>query len=205
MINYNKESLFSHFKYSTIQFFHKNKFKIILLGFLIVLLLLTGLFTALKISDIDKAIKSVQFSFEAIVDESIYDFSFFVKRYISILLVMGLIYIFCLNKFLVPFGFALIGYRAFLVALNCTMIIRYVGIGGVINSIIIILPCQIIQLVLLSVFFIILCDMRKCKSQGEVTKNHSNCLIWILILAFLVNVLELLLLIIFKASTILII
>ena len=206
MINYNKVGKFSQIKYALLQFYSKNKLKIIFLIFLIVLFLLTGVFTALKISDIEKALKSTEFSFEAITNGNIYDFSFFIKRYLSILFVMFLLFIFSLNKFISIFGFVLIGYRAFLITLNCTLIIRYVGIGGIINAIVIILPCQILYLLLMSLFFIILCLIQKEKKMcGKANPNYSKCALLTILASFIVNVLELFLLIMFKATTILII
>lgn len=206
MINYSKIGKLSQIKYSLLHFYSKNKFKIFIICFLIVVFLLTGIFTALKISDLEKALKSAEFSFEAVANGDIYDFSFFIKRYMSILLMIGLLFVFSLNKFISVFGFVLIGYRSYLVALNCTLIIRYMGIGGVINSIVIILPCQIIQLLLMSIVFMIFCVMKKEKKEcGFVNRNYLKYLIWMLVLSFVVNIIELLLLIIFKATTILII
>lgn len=206
MINYNRIGKLSQVKYSLLNFYSKNKFKILLIGFLLVVFLLTGVFTALKISDLEKAIKTAEFSFEAITNGDIYDFSFLIKRFLSFLLVVALLFVFSLNKYINIFGYILICYRAYLVALNCTLIIRYMGIGGVINSIVIILPCQIIQLVLISIMFLIFCAIRKYKKEcGIYNKTYNKYILYVLISSLLVNIIELLLLIIFKATTILII
>ena len=142
MINYNKVSRLSQIKYSLLQFWANNKIKILFLAFVIVLSLLTGILTAVKVSDLEKALKLVEFSFEALVDGDVYTFSFFIKRFLSIMLVTGLLFVFSLNKWTSSFGFILIGYRSFLITLNCTLIIRYMVIGGVVNSILIILLCS---------------------------------------------------------------
>ena len=68
-----------------------------------------------------------------------------------------LLFIFALNKFVSLFGYILISYRAFLVTLNCTLLIKYMGIGGAINSIIIIFPCQLMQLLLVAMVFVLFC------------------------------------------------
>ena len=140
---------------------------------MISLFLLTGLFTALKVSDLEKAMKMVEYSFETISDGNIYEISFFVKRCLSIFLIIGLLFIFSLNKWCLLFGYILICYRAFLITLNCVLLIRYVGIGGIVNTIIIILPCQIIQILLIGLIFIMLCVCR-CEKRdcGVCDKKH---------------------------------
>lgn len=206
MINYNKVGRFANIKYSIIQFYNRNKLKVFVVGFIIVLTLLTGVFTAIKISDLEKAIKSVEFGFEALSNGDIYELSFFFQRYLSILLVMALLFVFSLTKFTCIFGYMLIGYRSFLLALNCSLIIRYMGLGGVINSIIIILPCQLCQLLLMSLFLVISCQLFKDKKEcGKISQIQLKLLLTILAVSFLVNIIELLLLLTFKATTILII
>lgn len=206
MINYNNVSKFANFKYTCMHFFNKHKIMIVLIGFIIILFLLTGIFTALKITDMEKALKLVEFSFESLVDGKIYTFSFFVKRISSCLLVMGLLYLFAMTKFTCPLGYLLIGYRAFLLSINFTLILRYMGIGGLINCLIIAV-CQILQLLHLGLFFALLCALfKEKKGIGRVNNNAlGRCLLYTAIASLVVNVLELILLLIFKASTILII
>lgn len=206
MLNYSKISKLSHIKYSLLQFYNKFKLKILITSFLLVVFLLTGIFTALKISNLDDVVKKIGFSFEAILDGDIYSFSFFIKRCLSFLLVLGILYIFSLNKFLNIFGIALLCYRMFLLALNVVLIIRFIGIGSVIIAILIILPCQLIQLLLLSCMFFIFCAIKKDKKQcGFYSKNYLRCILYLIIASLIVNLIELLLLIIFKATTILVI
>lgn len=206
MINYNKVGRFANLKYSILQFYNKHKIKIFVLLFIMVLALLTGIFTAVKLTDLEKALKYAEFSFEALMDGSIYKFSFFMKRFGSILIVLALLIVFSLTKFLRPFGYILIGYRAFLLSLNITLIIMHMGMGGTINAVIIILPCQIIELLLMSLFFVVLIHMLKEKEQcGKINNEFFKHLLILIAVSFLVNVIELILLLIFKATTILII
>lgn len=206
MINYTRVGKIANLKYICIHFYKKNILKVFIIAFLIILFLLTGLFTALKITDMEKALKLVEFSFESLIDGDIYSFSFFIKRYSSILLVMALLFVFATNKITCFLGYLLIGYRAFLLALNCTLIVMNMGIGGAINSIIIILPCQLVQLILMSLFFLIVCSMfNDKKNSGTLNKNYFKPLIYTLIVALLVNIIELLLLLVFRATSILII
>lgn len=206
MIDYKKVGKLAGLKYSCLHFYNKNKLKFVLVGFLIILFLLTGIFTALKVTDLEKALKLVEFSFESLMDGDVYKLSFFFKRFASILLVMALLFVFSMNKFASILGYMLLGYRAFLLALNCTLIVMYLGVGGAINSIVIILPCQLLQLILMSVLFIICMAMfREKKECGTTNGRLKTCLVYILIASVLVNIIELILLLIFKATSILII
>ncbi len=206
MTNYKKIGKFAGLKYSCLHFYNKNKLKFFIITFLIVLFLLTGLFTALKVTNLEKALKLVEFSFESLMDGDVYKLSFFFKRLASILLVMALLFLFSMNKFSAVLGFMLIGYRSFLLALNCTLIVMYMGVGGALNSIVIILPCQLLQLILMSILFIVCIAMFKEKRDcGAINGGLKTCLVYILIASLLVNIIELILLLIFKATSILII
>ena len=91
-------------------------------------------------------------------------------------------------------------------ALNCTLIVMNMGIGGAINSIIIILPCHLVQLLLMSLFFLLVCTMFNDKKNcGTLNKGYFKPLIYALIFALIVNIIELLLLLVFRATSILII
>lgn len=205
MINYDKMAKWHNVKYSLKYFYSKNKFQIFTLVFIIILLLLTGLFTALKISDLEKAMKVAEFSFEAISEGKIYEFSYFIKRCLSILLMLGLLFVFSLSKWCCFLSYILIGYRAFLITLNCVLLIRYVGISGIIILIFIILPCQILQLLIMSLLFIVFIANKKEKQEcGGVSNGYLKTLIVLLSVSFLLNVIELLLLYLFKATTILV-
>lgn len=206
MINYNKASKFANLKYSCIAYYNKYKIKIFLASFIIILFLLTGIFTALKISDMEKALKTVEFSFEALIDGKIYSFSFFVKRLLSCFLVMGLLYVFAMTKFTFPLGYLLIGYRAFMLGINFALILRHMGIGALINCLIIFI-CQMLQLLVIAMFFTLICALFKEKRNlGHIFDNGlKKGIVYAIILSLLINVLEVILLLLFKASSILII
>ena len=206
MINYNKVSKFANIKYSLKESYHKNKIKIYLLVFIIALSVFTGILTAVKLTDLEKILKYAEFSFEALMEGGIYKFSFLLRRMLSVVLVMALLWLFSVNKFLRLFGFLLIGYRGFLLSLNVTLIVMHLGVGGIINGIVIIFPCQLIQLLILCVMFLMLIVMYKQKQKmGKINQTFIKNIIWIIILSALVCFIEWLILLIFKATTILII
>lgn len=206
MINYSKVSKFASIRYSLIEFYKKNQIKIWIISFLILVALLTGIFTAVKLTDLEKALKYAEFSFEALMEGDIYKFSFFIKRFGSILLVLALLLLCSLNKFTRTFGYVLIAYRGFLLSLNITLIIMHMGFAGAVNAIIVILPCQLLELLLMTLFFVVTIHAINDKNYcGKFNGMFVKYLLLILLGTFLVNVIELILLLIFKATTILII
>ncbi len=206
MINYNKVSKFASIRYSLVEFYKKNQIKIWVVSFLILVSLLTGIFTAVKLTDLEKALKYAEFSFEALLEGNIYKFSFFIKRFGSILLVLALLLLFSLNKFIRILGYLLIAYRGFLLSLNITLIIMHLGFAGMVNAIIVILPCQLLELLLMALFFVVAIHAMNDKNYyGRFKGNFVKYLLLILLGTFIVNIVELILLLIFKATTILII
>ena len=206
MINYSKQAKLSTIKYNTIGFLNQNKNVLYLLLFLIVLSLLTGIFTGIKINNINNLANFDNYSFFTLISGDIYSVSIFIKRFLSAMLVMGLCIVFSLNKWLYVLGFLLVCYRAFLVSLNCTFIIIILGIGGAINSILILMPCQLLLLFTICFVFIVGIKAFKQKSLcGSLSDNFFKSVMLGTILIFTINIIESLLLITFKSTTLLII
>ena len=83
MINYGKESRLLNIKYSIIEFYKKNKIIIFVIGVLLIIALLTGIFTSIKMYNLDKDIDLKKYSIYALLDGSVYSFKyfFFVTKY----------------------------------------------------------------------------------------------------------------------------
>ena len=119
---------------------------------------------------------------------------------------MALCILFSTKKWLSIFGYILICYRAFLLALNCTFIIIILGFSGTINSILIILPCQLLILIVISAVFIISLNSFKNKEQcGKLNDSYFKSVLIGIILLFTINIIEAILLTTFKSTTLLII
>ena len=168
--------------------------------------LLTGVFTAFKINELKGVVDFNDFSFITLVNGSIYTFSIFLKRYLSMLIMLGLILLVSLSKYTSFIGYLLISYRAFLLTMNIALIIIYLGLGGAINAIIIILPCQLVELLLLTLMYIVATNAckRKCET-GRFGDEYFKCLLFFLIVSLIISLLEMILLFVFKTTTILII
>lgn len=206
MINYSGQSRLISIKYAVIEFWQKNKFWIILLGSLMLIALLTGIFTSIKLYNLDNDISLDDYSVNTILNGNIYSFSYFLLRILSCLIIASLLYVFSLSKFTYFLGLALIIYRTYLVTLNCTFIIIKLGVGGIISSLLIVLPCQLLFLFVMCTLFIIFMDINKQKKQcGVVDKSSMNLMLVLLFLFLVIDIVEVVLLVIFKPTTILII
>lgn len=206
MINYNNQSKWLNFKYATKEFYSKNKVIIFVVGALILLALLTGIFTSIKLCSLDEEIELKDYSIYILIDGSIYSFKYLILRLVSNLIIIGLLFIFSLKKFLNCFGVALLVYRSFLITLNCTFIIIKLGMGGIMGALLIILPCHLICLTLLFLTFITFLNLAKHKRECGVLSADLLNLLWALLIGVLIiNIVEIILLLIFKPTTILVI
>ena len=206
MIDYSKKAKINNIKYSFISFCNQNKLALFFSFLLIIIFLLTGIFTGIKLYNLNSSINFNDYSFITLVSGDIYSVTIFIKRFLSVILVLGLCILFSINKWLRPLGYCLICYRAFLISLNCTFIVIFLGIGGAINSILIIFPCQIALLTIILFCFITSISAFKIKSLcGKLNNNMLNHILFSIIIVFIINILEALLLVTFKSTTLLII
>lgn len=206
MIDYNKQNKLIQLKYSFIEFFNKYKIKIIILGIILLIALLTGIFTSVKLLKLDDDLDLENFDMKIIMSGDIGSFKYFLLRLLSFVVVALLLFLFSFNKGLSILGFLLLGYRTYLLALNCTVIILKLGISGVFTSLIIVLPCHLINIILLSLMFFCFVDLnydkRKC---GYYDKNLLKLLLYIGLALLLASFIEMLLVLIFSPKTLFII
>ncbi len=207
-MKYNKISrnLYS-FKYSFIEFFSNNKIKIFVSLIFFLIGILTGVFTAIKIfnsGDIE-IFESFNLTYQ-LSDLENFSSNFF-SRLLSYELVLALLFVFALNPFLYLFGWCLIAYRSFLVSINCVMIVLLFSFNGIIKGILIILPCQLLMLIVMILYFSFvskLINNDKC-FKNKNTKTVVLTFIISSIVLTAINLLETLLLFLFRSSVILVI
>lgn len=204
MKNYSGQAKWVSIKYSIVEFLQKYKVWLIILISLILISMLTGIFTSIKLYNLDNDIDLSGFSIKTVISGEIYSFGYFLLRLVSCLLVVGLLILFAMNKYIYILGVCLIVYRAYLITLNCTFIVIKCGVGGILNVFLIILPCQILFLMILSTIFLVFIGLFKQKKFGGC-EDYNKLIVWLLILLLVVDIVEILLLLVFKPTTILII
>ena len=198
---------FSTIKYQTIDFLYKHKIKIYICAFCLFLGILTGVFTAIKMYNSDATELFDAFNITNSIEEIENFNENFFGRMLSYEIVSFLIFIFSQASILSVFGYCLITYRAFLMSINCVMLVVVYSFGGILKSILIILPCQLLILVIMSLYFcynnFLACDRRKYKNIKA--KDFLQPFIIVSVLLTIVNIVETTLLFVFKSNIILVI
>lgn len=87
----------------------------------------------------------------------------FLSRTFSILVVMGLGYGLTIVIFTLPIAVLIIGFRGYLLSFNLSALCAGFGLSGLLDGILIVFPCQISMLFLLSLYV------------AFISKAHSNC------------------------------
>lgn len=202
---YKGQSFFSEAKYSISDCFKQNKLKILISVAVLLISLLTGIIIAIKYYDAS----SVCLSNYGLADFSggIISSSFF-SRFFSMLLIMLLLFACCFTTWTFPLAILILAYRTYLLGLNLTLMFILYGIPGMLIAAIIALPCQILIIFILLVYYILLFNNScSCKHYGGCGGMNSKLKIMliVLLLLFVCNLFESLLLVIFNVNVILVI
>lgn len=194
-------------KYSIRDYFANNKTKLMICCLFCLVGLFTGIFTAFKLQSLGD--EDILESFNVVYKiEDFENFSLnFFSRLLSYTLVLVLLFVFTFHPFLQVFGYLLVAYRSFLVTLNCVSFILIFSFSGIIKSILIIFPCQLLMILALIVFFCYLCDKIKENKLYACNKLQTIILpiLICLIILSLLNLVETFLLFIFRSNVILVI
>ncbi len=125
----------------------------------------------------------------------------FFSRFFAFLSLMLLIYVFSSKVFLVWINFLIIVYQSFLLAINTAILISVYKLGGVISVLLVYFPLKFFLLVLLIVWTVVcfrfLISQKKCGISvfsSVFLKQNKTILILTIVLAFVVCVLEAILL-----------
>lgn len=182
----------------------ESKIKAVIVSVVVLIALLTGIIVAAR----------THTAFASIDNYGIIDVktgtltTTFFTRFFSMLFI-GLILLGCsFSVYLFPIGVVFIAYRAYLLGLNiCLMIVHY-GFSGVIVTIIVAFPCQLIALALMCLFFILMSKTIKdfkCFGGCRVPKQRMKIIICGLLCLLIICIFESLLLLLFSAKVILVI
>ncbi|MBE7073875.1 MAG: hypothetical protein E7379_02150 [Clostridiales bacterium] len=174
-----------------------SKFKLIILAVLAVIALLTGIIVAIKTSSYYNA----SFNF--------FEFGFsFWGRLLSMLLIAIICFCCGFSKWLFPIALLMLAYRAYLLGLYLTLIIIANDFVGVVIGILVVLPCQLFALTVLTVMHVLLLRLNKdenCCGGGDKTKQRVKVFVIAIIVLLVICLLESLLLSIFSPTVILIV
>lgn len=191
-------------KYALLGFFRESKVLILIMCVIVAIGLLTGVFVAIKsgitvatLSDFDISLSKCG---GGIAFASVWE------RFFSVLINFAIILVASLSIFLLPLGFVVVAYRAYLVGFNVALMVCLFGVGGAISGIIVVVPCQILLLALEILFFVAMVKNADCKKKyGRPCLNFVGWLLVCLGVGFLLCLAEAILLFVFSATAILVI
>ena len=204
MKNFSPSRKWGGIKYKLVDTISQNKKTTFFLIIFALIGFLTGIFTAIRYGNGESLVCFNDFSLSQYLSGELGTRDLFLSRLFSTTICTLIIFITSFSVFLLPVGFILITYRAYLISLNCSLIIIVNGLGGILTCLLIIIPCQILSLLALALF----CSF-SCKRAVAKKKYGTSCKIWdkllICYIALLViNGLETLLLYLFSSRIILV-
>ncbi len=205
MTTKNKNRIFKDASNFILETIKECKIKTILICTITIIAILTGIIVAIRTKDSYNA--SNIFGVVDISSNQISVSTFF-TRLLSMLLIFLVLLASSYNKYTFVIGLIFMAYRAYLLGLNICLMIIFYGFSGIVVSVVVAFPCQLITLAVLGIFFILMsktfCDYRAfggCRTPRQKTKIIiTTCLILILLCAI-----ESILLTIFSAKVILVI
>lgn len=183
----------SNLKLSMKNYFYNNKTFIFLMIFVIVLSLITGIFTGIKCSS-DISISNCNDKvLVGLFEDDISIVSFFVKRVFSYFCVLLVMFLICRFKISIPLLIIFMAYTAFSLGLNIVVIILVFGFGGALNVVLVILPVHFCVLIIYSICTIFaIKDCLTICTYGRCIGDKNPILKWVLlyILLFILAIIE---------------
>ena len=182
----------------------ESKVKLIIISVLIVIAFLTGVIVAARTHS----------SYNNLDGYGIVDVrtggltTTFFTRLFSMLFIALILFGCSFTVYLFPVGLIFLVYRAYLLGLNICLMIVFYGFSGVVVTIIVAFPCQLIALAVLGLFYILMSKTikdYKCYGGARVPKQRMKILVSAIVLFLAICIVESLLLTLFSAKVILII
>ena len=196
--NFNFSNLFYSFKSRL----GECKIRLIVTGILLVLGIFIGIFVAIRLKHEAMLEQAVNYGFIDFSVVKISSLSSFLWRFISGALIILLLTLFSLTIFIYPIAELILIYRAYLIGLNIVIILISSGLNGLFTAILILLPCQIVSLVALAIYF---CIFSKMTANMCNRREKWKVMALVLLAVLVVDLVESILLVMFGANIILVI
>lgn len=191
-------------KYALLGFFRESKVLILLFCVISAIGILTGVLVAIKsgitLANIGDYGICISKCGNTIAFATVWE------RFFSVTINFAIIFVASLSVFVLPLGFVVVAYRAYLVGFNVALMVCLFGVGGAISGIIVVVPCQILLLAIEILFCVAMVKNADCKKKyGRPCCSFPKWLFACLGATFLVCLVEAILLCAFSASAILVI
>ncbi len=204
--SYKSHSFINGLRFSCTRTLKENRGKFLLTIILVLIAMSAGIFVAIKYSGSESLSRLQEISLDDFKNGLVGSSSAFFSRMLSLsvnaLILFGVSFV----PFLFPIAEILIVYRGYLFGLNFALIFILYGLGGSLTAIVVILPCQLLTLFVLIMFYLILSKINgNCKRYGGTDCNRFLYLLFGLLILLLLNLTETLLLYLLNGKVILVI
>lgn len=201
MQKYKTRSLFSRFKYGFSSQCSQTKGRLIFAIVVVLTCFVAGIIVSASTPNFYPA------------DEYILDFAgaksgfgAFFSRSFSQVVILSLTFVFSLTIWTMPFAVIVIGFRGYLLGFNICLLCANFGLSGLLDAILIVLPCQLAMLILFTLYFAFITKAcQNCRRFGSNGSGRGKLFIIFLFYLIIVNLVETLLLTIFSSKVILVI
>lgn len=183
----------------------ESKIKTIILSAIVLIAFLTGIIVAIKTKASYGSLSNlgvVCFEKGGVISSS------FFTRLLSMLLIALICFGCSFTDYLFPLAILFLSYRGYLLGINICLIIAVNGIGGIVTAILVVFPCQLIALAVLSLFYLLMsktCRDFRAFGGCRVPNQKLKIIVITLIVLIAICLLEALLLAIFSPKVILVI
>lgn len=205
-MHYKSHSFINGLRFSCVKAMKENRIKFIITLILVLIAISAGVFVAIK-NTANSSLSSLQeISLDDFASGFVGSSSAFFSRTLSLTINVLILFGVSFVPFLFPLAEVLIVYRSYLFGLNFALIFLLYGLGGSLTAIVVILPCQLLTLFILIMFYLVLSKINgNCKRYGGTDCNRFLFLLFGLLLLIVVNLVETLLLYLLNGQVILVI
>ncbi len=192
-------------RFSCVNALKANRVKIVVTAILILIAISTGVFVAIKSKGSDLC-NLQEISLSDFYSGFVASASAFGARCFSLVVNVLILVALSFSPYLFPLSILLFVYRAYLFGLNFALIFIFYGIGSAFTAVVIILPCQLLMIFVLLMFYLILERMNcNCKKFGGSDCNRLMFILMSFLLLLLINLAETILLLLLSGRVILVI
>ncbi len=205
-MTYKSHSFINGLRFSCVKAMKENRIKFIITLVLVLIAISAGVFVAIK-NTANSSLSSLQeISLDDFASGFVGSSSAFFSRTLSLTINVLILFGVSFVPFLFPLAEVLIVYRSYLFGLNFALIFLLYGLGGSLTAIVVILPCQLLTLFILIMFYLVLSKINgNCKRYGGTDCNRFLFLLFGLLLLIAVNLVETILLYLLNGQVILVI
>ena len=198
--SYKKRALWSELKFFLKDCFSQAKARIFFMLFVLCVSLITGIIIAIKCHSGAASPILHDYGLVSFVGEGVTSSIF--ARICSIVLVAIILFICSFSNWLFPFAVVLVAYRTYLLGFNLCLLFLFYGVSGIILTLLVILPCQILMILLVTAYYVML---TKCGCAGGGIRDKLKMTLITMLGLIVICLIEALLLLLFSANVIIVI